>query len=312
MKKSNLLSVFCMTIFALFFRSVGYCQKNAPSPWDPALEANCDKWKLITRNKMFGATGKVEFGPYSVVSIEKLDSPFNKVKTIDGAELALDPGYDAWIKNGPKADTDLTRKMNSEKSAYSHILLAKGTDTTEIFSSLFSIAKYYYVKEKKVIFLPDLSDNLLGITNEENTHSLIGNMRVINGFILSNTDSVLWNFFFTSVWGDIIKNAQPDSSRNEANHSSNYIKGYLKNRNDSIHVSLVTSMYIYKLLGKYDTTYFDAGFELVNQKGQHLAAYKKKSMDYQSPYYIWMQKDLDNSYRRAIASFLAITRPYIK
>jgi hypothetical protein len=298
MKKYCLLPVFLTAIFFLA-GSTCYCQKNSSSPWDPMLEGNSEKWKLTTRQKMFGGASKVEFGPYSILSFEKLDSPVRKVKTKSGAEFGLDLGYDARMETDHEVNMDLTRKIITQKSQYYRMVLTDNADTTETLCSFLSITK----DERQTVGGAVLKTFLHGHYNsEENPRTTIGSMVVINGFILSNIDSEPWNFSFTS--GDMNNEANASSASNPF-ASSRYIAGYLKNSTDSLHINLVKSMSTFKFLGKTDTLYFEEGFDLINRKGEHLAAYQRIGKDKKSPY-VWIQKDIDNSYQRAISSFLAI------
>ena len=289
-----------MLVVILFFSCCrdGYSQKNFPRQWDSTLEADSEKWKLITRRKAPGNISKMEFGPYSLVSIEKLDSPVHKVKTKEGAEFGLDLGYDAKMETGHEANMDLTRKIITQKTTYYRMLVADSKDTTETLYSFLSITK----DEKETVGGVALKTLFHGHYNsEDNPRTTIGSMTVINGVILSDSGAVIWNFSITS--GDLDNNA---SSADKPYQSSRYISGYLKNSEDSIQLNLVRSVSTFRFLGKTDTLYFEEGFDLVNRKGEHLAAYQRIGKDKKSSY-VWMRKDLDPFYTRAISAFLALT-----
>jgi hypothetical protein len=117
---------------------------------------------------------------------------------------------------------------------------------------------------------------------------------------------IVHKFSFTLGRGDNNNNVPAGSLQSK---SSSYLSGYLNNNDDSLQITPVISTIITKLFGKYDTLYFEEGFDLINKKGVHLAAYQRTGADKRSPY-IWLHKDLNNSDREAIASFLlmVITR----
>ena len=94
MKSHTLLIVLCLGAFFIFGGAPASGQKNKTSPWNPSLDSASDKWKLTTRQKMFGDISKLEFGPFSIASIEKLDSPVIKKKIKGGANFGLELGYE--------------------------------------------------------------------------------------------------------------------------------------------------------------------------------------------------------------------------
>jgi len=290
-----------LVIFIFPFCTDGYSQKIVTSPWDPLLESNSDKWKLTVHHKMFGDVSQLGFGPYTVALIEKPDSPVHKIKTKGGAEFGLDIGYDAWMETGHEVDMDITKKIISQKSTYYRMLLAGNADTSETLYSILSITK----DEKETVGGAALKTLLHGYySSEENKSGLIGYFEAIHGFILAGTDSVPWNFYFTMGKGNN-NNAQSGSYTLDTISFFHYFTGYLKNNDDSLHIEQVYKMSVSKLFGKYDTLYISEGFDLVNRKGDHLAAYQDTGPDKKSPY-IWMRKDVNDPYRQAIASFIAV------
>jgi hypothetical protein len=289
-----------LVIFIFSFYQYGYSQKNIPSPWDPTLEANSEKWKLKTHRKIFGNISQLEFGPFNTALFEKLDSPVHKRKTKEGAEFGLNLGYDARMETGHEVDLDITKKIITQKSKYYRMLLAGNADTTETLCSTISFTK----EEKETVGGAALKTLLHGhYSSEENKSGIIGYSEITNGFILTTPDSAIWNFYFASGKG--INNNSPNSVTSDTINASKYLTGFLKNNSDSINISPVISRSIMKFLGKYDTLYFEEGYELVNQKGEHLAAYQKMGPDKKSPY-IWMRKDISDADRKAIASFLEV------
>jgi len=298
MKKYHFLPVLYMTVFFLRLRPC-YCQKNSPSPWDSTLESNSEKWKLSTRQKMFGNISKLEFGPFSIASIEKLDSPVMKKKTKGNGEFGLDVGYDAKMNTGNDVDMDITKKIITQRSKYYRMLLAGGADTAETICSVLSITK----DEKETVGGAVLKTFLHGhYSSEENKSGMIAYFEAVKGSILVGPDAVPWNFYFTLGKKD---NAEQGSLTMDTISFFHYFTGYLKNHDDSLSIVQVLNMSVSKFLGKKDTFYISQGFDLVNKKGEHLAAYQDTGPDKKSPY-IWMRNDINDPYRQAIVSFLAV------
>ena len=296
MKKNYALSLLCLATSLMSSWPAAFSQKNKTSPWDTALQANSEKWKVVSHQKMFGEVSKVEFGPFSTITIEKLDSPVHKIKTKEGADLNVDLGYDAETDHG--VDVDLTRKIITQKSKYYRMLLAASVDTVESLCSLISISK----DEKQTVGGAALKTLLHGhYESEEGGGGMVGYLEVVNGFIVTPASGTLYKFYFTLGRGD--NNNVPTSSFQSG--SSSYLSGYLHNNDDSMQITPVISTVITKLFGKYDTLSFEEGFDLVNEKGEHLATYQLIGADKKSPY-VWLHNDLNDSDRQAIASFLAI------
>lgn len=302
MKSYTLLMGFFLATSLIFCGAPASGQKNIASPWNPSLDSVSDKWKLTTRQKMFGNISKLEFGPFSIVSIEKLDSPVIKKKIKGGADFGLQLGYDARMETGKGVSMDITRKIAYEKTKYYRMLLAGNIDTAETMYSLLSISN----EEKETTggaLIKLFTKGHYG--SDVNSSRAIGYQEFIKGYILSDADSVPWDFFFTLSKGN--NNTSPGSFSKDNIQSSNSFTGYLKYRDDSLYIAPGLSMSVVKVFGKYDTIYFDRGFELINQAGEHLAAYQENGENKMNAVpYIWMRKDLENSYRQAISSFLAV------
>lgn len=146
--------------------------------------------------------------------------------------------------------------------------LAGSIDTMETMYSVLSISH----KEKETVggaLVKLLTNGYYG--SDINSTRAIGNMEIIKGIIFSNADSIPWNYFFT------LGNSQLGATSKDTIKSFQYFGGSLKNGDDSLYIAPVISMLVYKVFKKYDTLYFEEGFELVNQAGEHLAAYKERA-----------------------------------
>ena len=298
MQENYVLSLLALTISLIAACPEAFSQKNKTSPWDTALQANSEKWKVVVHQKMFGDASKVEFGPFSTISIEKLDSPIHKTKTKEGAEFNLDLDYDPGMEGRHGVDPGLTRKIITQRSKYYRILLTSGVDTTESLCSLISISK----EERQTVGGAALKTLFHGhYDSDESGGGMLGYVEVVTGFIVTPQNDIPHKFSFTMGRGD--NNGVPPGSFQPK--FSSYVGGYLNYNDDSIQITPVISTIVTKLFKKYDTLYFQEGFDLVNRKGEHLAAYQLTGMDKKSPY-VWLQKDLNNSDRDVIAAFLSI------
>ena len=271
--------------FFLFSSSVCFCQKNSLLPGDPMLETNSEKWKVKENNKMFGGIAKPEFGPYTTTLADKLDTPVIKKRTSNGSEFELKIGYDAEMETGHQADLNMSKKVTIQKTKFYRLQLTNGADTMESLFSLFSTS----VEKKQT-----LMGKMLSKKDDDKIEVLSYTVR-INGMINTNTDSLPWKFFYSSV-----KPGNNNSFNTDTSQNNSGISGYLKNNNDSIHVEPIIYFFKSKLYSLRNTL----GIALVNQKGEHLAALQFATPDSKS--FIWIRKDFGNDYLRAIATFLDV------
>src|SRR4030095_16972994 len=142
--KMILTTAFLFSAALLFFNKVSRCQKNKQKPIDSALEANSEKWKVKLQRPMFGM-GKPEFGPYTTIDLEKLDSPVLRTKTKDGSYTGA--SYDL----GGGWDWDFSKYQTVQKRKAYNMLVGGGPDTAELLFSIYSISK-----EKSLTFLGEL------------------------------------------------------------------------------------------------------------------------------------------------------------
>ena len=290
-EKKYMLVAFCLSVFFILSQSAGYCQGASQSLWHATLVVNSDKWEIKMGRKMFGDIKRLEFGPFAVSLIEKIDSPLIKRKIKGGPELQLLLGYDAEQRNNKGAFLDVTKKVTIEKTKYYRVLLANGADTTETLCSHFSSS----TEERRTVAGSILNGS------KDNGPSVIGTVADINGFIITSPDSLPWNFSY-------------HFSSDNGNRSVIHSPGFLKNQTDSFYIKPIidTSTYEFKLFKKTttDTIYHTAGMALLNQKGEQIAAYqypkKMATSAKDTKSFIWMRKDLNDSYRQAISSFWAI------
>ena len=142
MKSHTLLIVLCLGAFFIFGGAPASGQKNKTSPWNPSLDSASDKWKLTTRQKMFGDISKLEFGPFSIASIEKLDSPVIKKKIkgttnvnfkqqfymtytdllFRGLKLNITVAIDFTLSNGIQSEKTSLHYISTESNKYEYII----------------------------------------------------------------------------------------------------------------------------------------------------------------------------------------------
>lgn len=174
--------------------------------------------------------------------------------------------------SGSGNDIDNSKYVTVQKTKWYKLLLATDSTTTNAVFSIASISK-----EKKQTFLGKMLSN-----NDEGKNEMLSYMRDVPGFIFTADSSVAWEFFISNF---------TSGSRQTAGHfmsAASISSGYLRNDNDSLFMQIYSS--------------FSADLVLVNKNGEHLAALKFK----QKPITAWIRKDLDPSYRNAIAALFAV------
>src|SRR5678810_1501390 len=101
---------------AMVITNSSFCQKNKQKPIDTVLEAQSERWKVKLHRGMFGMA-KPEFGPFSTIDLDKVDSPVLRKRTKDGSytEASFSPGQ-GW-------DWDFSKYQTVEKrKAYTCLL----------------------------------------------------------------------------------------------------------------------------------------------------------------------------------------------
>lgn len=148
MKKT--LIVYLFTYSLVFFGDAAFAQKNKEKPLDSALEANSEKWKVKANSGLFGIT-KPEFGPYTTLLAEKLDSPVIRTKSKEGSSSDVSISRAGW-------DWDISKYKTFTKKKFYHMVLGKETDTIELQFYIHTISL-----EKQQTFLGKIKAEHLSI-----------------------------------------------------------------------------------------------------------------------------------------------------
>ena len=284
MRKSLALKVLAIATVLLYPVSDCYCQHNKHMSLNPSLEANSEEWKVKENKKMFGGISKPEFGPYTTLIAEKLDTPVIKKRTREGSAFELKLGYDAEIETGKGADIDMSKKVSIQKTKFFRLLLSNGEDSSDALFSLLTISK-----EKKQTILGKVLSK-----KDEGKDQVLSYSSFINGIITTNDNTNPWDFYYTSSSSDNYDPYSNDTTKTPG------LSGYLKNNSDSLYIEPIS----FSMGNKYFPVNYTEGFAVINKKGQHVAALQFKKNDNKS--IIWIRKDLEAYYRQAISSFLAV------
>ena len=120
------------TVF-LFFRKVTFSQKNKEKSLDSTLEANSERWNVKQHRNLTGIA-KPEFGIYTTLVAEKLDSPVTKKKTKDSSGAEISYSDNGW---------DISKYQTVEKKKFYRMVLSREQDTTEIQFYIHSIYHFF-------------------------------------------------------------------------------------------------------------------------------------------------------------------------
>jgi hypothetical protein len=270
----------------LFFSGFMLCnaaitaQKNSKSPIDSALEANSDKWK-VKLHKGFGM-GKPEFGPYGTLDVEKLDSPVLRQRTKEGSYMGAVITSNSW-------DWDFSKYKMVEKKKAFRMMVANTTDTTEILFSTYSVTH-----DKQLTFFGEITSK-----NDEGKNMTLGYSKHVSGIISISADSLPWRFIIEDSF-----------SRNENqpayfNDSKRMTSMHMITGDDSLYTEPITQQ-----AGKPGTKYYfewQKGVYLNSATRSHIAALKFGAAgDLSNPFYVWIRKDIQPEYQKAIASLFAL------
>lgn len=170
------------------------------------------------------------------------------------------------------SDIDNSKYVTIQKTKWYKLLLATDSSTTNAVFSIASISQ-----EKKQTFLGKMLSK-----NDEGKNETLSFTRDVPGFIFEGDSSAAWKFFIGNFTNGSGQNAGPFAM------AASISSGYLKRENDSLFMQIHSS--------------FSADLVLVNKNGEHLAALKFK----QKPITTWIRKELDSSYRDAIATLFAV------
>jgi len=264
----------------LFCSKTSFCQKNKQKPIDSVLEANSEKWKVKLHRPMFGM-GKPEFGPYTTIDLNKLDSPVLRTRTKDGSYTAA--SYDL----GDGWDWDFSKYQTVQKRKAYNMLVGAGSDTTELLFSVYSISK-----EKSLTFFGELMSK-----NDEGKNLTLGYRIIISGIGTAGYDSLPWRFFLEDSFGRKEEAIPSETTR--------FTSGYIITSNDSLFTEPIVNQ-----IGSRDSKFFlewQTGIFVNSIKNNHIAAIKFGTPgDLSNPFYVWIRNDLPPLQRHAIASAFAL------
>lgn len=288
-----------ITVISLLvvFSGYGCYSQDKSAPWDSLLQSNSDKWELKQGRKLFGDIKKMEFGPFNLLSVEKLDSPVIRKKIKGGRETQLLLGSEAQEENGKGAFLDFTKEVTIEKTKYYRVLCTANMDTVEAMLSVLSGR----TEQRRTL----LGTMLNG--SSDNGQEVVASAVHKQGYIITDGDAMLWNFAYRSASG----NGHTDSS---GKVSKPLLTGYLKNETDSFYIKPVETFSVleYKVFKKVhrDTLYHTLGMALINKGGEQVAAQLYPGNPPLFPGdkkpFIWMRKDLNASIRQAIAAYYTV------
>ena len=270
MKRKLCLLLFCINYFCCFSQQIQ----------DTALLAHAEKWKVKLHRPMFGM-GKPEFGPFTTIDLNKLDSPVLRKKTKDGSftEASYNTS-EGWDWDFSKYETVQKRK------AYS-MAVAGESDTAELLFSVYSISK-----EKNLTFFGELMSK-----NDEGKNLTLGYKIIISGIGTTNYDSLPWRFFLEDSFG---RQQDPGPSQ-----PTRFTRGYIITADDS----LFTEPFLNQVGSRYSKflVEWQTGIFVNSAKGTHLASIKFGTPgDLSNPFYVWIRNDLEPSQKHTIASVFAL------
>ena len=278
--KSVIVCVFAAVF--IFLSNTSFSQKNKEKVLDSALEATSEKWK-VKEHQRIGGIGRPEFGLYSTLVAEKLDSPVLKKKRKDtlGTEVSFSSD-EGW---------DISKFKIFEKKKFYRMVIGKETDTIEMQFYIHSVSH-----EKRQTFLGSLlskDDKDNPDNNEKNV--TLGYQKNIEGILLMAGDSVTARFSIE----DYVSIRQ--TTNNDPEHRNPITSGYILIKNDSLFTEPVMGKF-----GDPKSNFFfewQKGIFMNDAKGKHLALLQFGS---DQPFYVRIAKDLDAVYKDAIASFFAV------
>ncbi len=273
--KSFVVCVFA-TVF-IFLSNTSFSQKNKERPLDSALEANSEKWK-VKEHKGIAGMAKPEFGLYSILAAEKLDSPVVRKKIKNGSEASYS-GYDGW---------DISKYETFEKTKFYRAFLGKEMDTIEIQFYIHSVSN-----EKRQTML----GKMLSKNDEfaESKDATLGYKKNIEGILVTNVESTFGHFFID----DYISNRQ--ITNDNPGQNDLITSGYILIKNDSLFTEPVMEKF-----GNPKSKFFfqiQKGIFMNDANGKHLALLQFGN---DQPFYVRIANDLEAVYKDAIASFFAV------
>ncbi|MEO6844996.1 MAG: hypothetical protein ABI184_07480 [Ginsengibacter sp.] len=274
MKNKSFL-FYVLTAVFFFCNSVAFSQKNKDKSLDSTLEANSEKWK-VKEHKRIGATAKPEFGFYTTLVAEKLDSPVIKKKTKDSSGASIGYSDAGW---------DISKNVTVEKKKFYRMVLGRQEDTTEIQFYIHTVSA-----EKRQTVLGKILSN-----NNEGKDGILKYQKNIEGFIFNFSGSTRSRFFMD----DYVSATQTTSDN--PGQGNPITGGYILTKTDSLFTEPVIESF-----GNSKSQFFmqwQKGIYMKDMKGTHVALLQFGGGQ---PFYIWIRRDLDAYSQDAIAAFFAV------
>ena len=225
---------------------------------------------------------KPEFGPYTTISVQKLDSPVLRKKTKEGS-------YSGAIITSESWDWDFSKYKMVEKKKAFRMLVTNDTDTAELIFSIYTISH-----NKELSFFGEMMSK-----DDQGKNMTVGYKQTTSGILDTGIDSVPSRFFIEDTF------SRSEASTDILPQSRRVTRWYIINRDDSLFTEPIMQQFG-KPRDKYYWEY-QRGIFVNNAKGDHIAALKFGTPgDLSNPYYAWIRKDIQPGQRHAIASLFAL------
>ncbi len=272
-------SFYVLTGACLFCNSVVFSQKNKEKSLDSTLEATSEKWK-VKEHKGIAGIAKPEFGPYTTLVAEKLDSPVIKKKTKDSSGAEISYSDAGW---------DLIKYQTVEKKKFYRMVLGRDQDTIELQFYIHSVS----AERKQTVLGKMLSKN------DKGTGATRNYQKNIEGIILLGIESIQAHFFIE----DYVSSRQIEHNNPQQNNPTTH--GYILIGKDSLFTEPVMQTF-----GNPKSNFFmqwQKGIFMNDINGTHIALLQFGS---DQPYgdekfYIRIRRDIDGNRQDAIAAFFA-------
>ena len=264
----------------LFCNKTSFCQKNKQKPMDSVLEANSEKWKVKLHRGMFGMA-KPEFGPFTTIDLDKVDSPVLRKRTKEGSYTAASyfPS-EGW-------DWDFSKYETVEKRKAYRMVLSGAPDTAELLFSIYRISN-----EKNLTFFGELMSK-----NDESKNMTLAYKTIVSGIGATSYDSLPWRFFLEDSFS-----RQEEGTFTQATRLTS---GYIITAGDSLFTEPMLN-HVGSREGKFFVEW-QTGVLINSTKSNHIAALKFGTPgDLSNPFLVWIRKDVMPSQQHAIASVFAL------
>ncbi len=265
-----------MCLFISICGQSAFSQKNKEKPLDSTLEANSEKWKVIQHSKLF-EIAKPEFGPYTTLVAEKLDSPVVRKKSTDGSGGSVSISSEGW-------DWDISKFKTVEKKKFYRMAIGTGQDTIELEFYIRSVST-----EKKQTFLGKMVSK-----NDEGKDATLGYQKNVEGVVFTAPDSTFCRFFIE----DYLSTRQ--ITRDNPGKGEPITRGYILIKDDSLFTEPVM-----KTIGNPHAKFFfmqwQTGIFINNTKEKHIAV-----LMFAEPFFVRIRMDMDPKYKHAIAALFAV------